>query len=349
MAAASIARFLIALLQILVVLLTASIDLGGPGLSKIVRAGCMMAMVVIVLVVPRRTIFRFGLLAGIVIVNTVVLMSFTAQTGHLTPSLNLAFLLTLTIAALSSTTRQFAGLSLIISAVYGIALWRAGDNGEHMLLPIMLTMTAVIIGKVNITESEYQRIVADTEKERHETMCDALTKLPNRAQFIERVWQAVRFTRNDHEFMFAVLFVDLDGFKPINDRLGHKAGDAVLVETAKRLQACLRKGDVVARYGGDEFTLLVHRISGKSDVFRIADRILKKVKDPIFVGQRVNVGASIGIALSSNIHERPEDLIRDADVAMYQAKAKGKGHYEVSDQVRDTKVTWKSTVGDPVS
>jgi diguanylate cyclase (GGDEF)-like protein len=349
MAPVSITRFLIALLQVLIVLLTVSIDLEGQSLSKIVRAMCMMAIVVMVLVVPRRTISRFSLLASIVLVDLALLMTVTAERGHLTPSLNLAFLLTLTIAALSSTTRQFAGLSLVISALYGIALWWGGDNGEHMLLPIMLTMTAVIIGKVNITESEYQRIVAATEKERHDTMCDALTKLPNRAQFIERVWQAVRFTRNDNEFMFAVLFVDLDGFKPINDRLGHKAGDAVLVETAKRLQACLRKGDVVARYGGDEFTLLVHRISGKADVLRIADRILKKVNDPILVGQRVHVGASIGIALSSNIHERPEDLIRDADVAMYQAKAKGKGHYEVSDQIRDTKVTWKSTAGDPVS
>jgi diguanylate cyclase (GGDEF)-like protein len=349
MAPVSIARFLIALLQILIVLLTVSIDLEGQSLGKIVRAICPMAIVIIVLVIPRRMVSRFPLLAGIVFVNVALLMTLTAQRGHLTPSLNLAFLLTLTMAALASTTRQFAGLSLVISALYGAALWWVRGNGEQMLLPIMVTMTAVIIGRVNMTESEYQGLVAASEKERHDTMCDTLTKLPNRAQFIERVWQAVRFTRNDHEFMFAVLFVDLDGFKPINDRLGHKAGDAVLVETAKRLQECLRKGDVVARYGGDEFTLLVHRISGKADVLRIADRILKKVKDPILVGQKVHVGASIGIALSSNLHERPEDLIRDADLAMYQAKAKGKGHYEVSDQLRDTKVSWKSTAGDPVS
>jgi diguanylate cyclase (GGDEF)-like protein len=169
-------------------------------------------------------------------------------------------------------------------------------------------------------------------------MTDALTGLPNRAQFIEHAWRAVNCAKNNNEFHFAVLFIDLDGFKPINDGLGHKAGDAVLIEVAKRLQACLRKGDIVGRYGGDEFTLLINNVAGKPDAIRVAERVLRKLPDPIDVGQRVQVGGSIGIAISTNLHGSPEDLIRQADAAMYRAKSQGKGRYEVSDQIRDTKV-----------
>jgi diguanylate cyclase (GGDEF)-like protein len=139
----------------------------------------------------------------------------------------------------------------------------------------------------------------------------------------------------DRAVQFAVLFIDLDGFKPINDRPGHKAGDAVLRQAAKRFQACMRRGDVVGRYGGDEFTLLINEVTGEADAVRVAERILAKLKEPIDVGEPVMVGASIGIALSANLHERPEDLIRDADGAMYRAKAQGKNRYAFSDQARD--------------
>ena len=166
-------------------------------------------------------------------------------------------------------------------------------------------------------------------------MTDALTGLPNRAQFLEQVARAIQCGRADRDIQFAILFIDLDGFKPINDRLGHKAGDAVLRHTAKRFQACMRKGDIVGRYGGDEFTLLVHHVTGPADAIRVAERVLAKLKEPIDVGEPVMVGASIGIALSTNLHERPEDMIRDADGAMYRAKAQGKNQYVVSDQARD--------------
>jgi diguanylate cyclase (GGDEF)-like protein len=180
-------------------------------------------------------------------------------------------------------------------------------------------------------------------------MSDALTGLPNRAQFVERVTRSIQCCRQNRDFQFAVVFIDLDGFKPINDKLGHKAGDTVLRQTAKRLHGCLRKGDIVGRYGGDEFTLLINNVSGSSDAVRVAERVLSKLKEPINVGEDVQVGASIGIALSTNIHERAEDLIRDADGAMYRAKAQGKNCFVISDQSMDLpkeelKERWKRTV-----
>ena len=164
---------------------------------------------------------------------------------------------------------------------------------------------------------------------------DALTGLPNRTQFIEHVWRSIKAAQNNN-ILFAILFIDLDGFKPINDGLGHKAGDAVLVEIGRRLRGCLRGADVAARYGGDEFTLLINNIGGQADAIRVAERVLSRVKEPILAGKRVQVGATIGIALSTNVHHSPEDLIRDSDAAMYRAKSQGKGRYEISDQLKDT-------------
>jgi len=204
----------------------------------------------------------------------------------------------------------------------------------------------VFLSKISITQAEIRRLTDTEEHTRNKSMCDALTGLPNRAQYLERVGRAVQCQQNNRDLHFALMFVDLDGFKPINDRLGHKAGDTVLRETAKLFQSCLRKGDIVARYGGDEFVFLLHNVKSSSDAIHVAERILAKVQTPIDVGEPVKVGASIGIALSTNIHEQPEDLIRDADGAMYRAKAQGKNCYVLSDPSLDTpkaelKERWK--------
>jgi diguanylate cyclase (GGDEF)-like protein len=204
----------------------------------------------------------------------------------------------------------------------------------------------VFLSKISIAQAEIRRIADTEEQSRKESMCDALTGLPNRAQFLEKVERSVKCGQHNREFHFAILFVDLDGFKPINDRLGHKAGDAVLRHTAKLFQGCSRKGDLVARYGGDEFTFLINNVKGPTDAIHVAERILAKVEAPINVGEPVKVGASIGIALSTNVHERAEDLIRDADGAMYEAKGKGKNCYVVSDQTSnipksELKARWK--------
>src|SRR4029078_2862076 len=139
--------------------------------------------------------------------------------------------------------------------------------------------------------------------------------------------RVVQYTNHNPSFRFALLFVDLDGFKPINDRLGHKAGDAVLRQVAKIFDSCLRQGDVVGRYGGDEFIFLLNHIAHPSEVTQLAERILAKLQSTLNVGEPVTVGASIGIAFNTNMGETVEELIRDADQAMYRAKAQGKNRY----------------------
>jgi diguanylate cyclase (GGDEF)-like protein/PAS domain S-box-containing protein len=166
----------------------------------------------------------------------------------------------------------------------------------------------------------------------HDAFHDALTGLPNRALFTDRLQhrllQAAKQRRSD--YMFAVLFLDLDRFKIINDSLGHLVGDRLLVAVSQRLAQSLRPGDTVARLGGDEFAILLEDLTDREQTERITERLQKELLSPFFIeGQEVFTTASIGVALSSGDYEGPEDMIRDADIAMYQAKAKGKAHHEV--------------------
>src|SRR6478672_53392 len=208
-----------------------------------------------------------------------------------------ALMLLLATASYVTSILHFGLLSSLVIGGYGVLLHRAGllETDHVLVLPALLCLTLVFLSKISIAQAEIQRIADTEEQSRKESMSDALTGLPNRAQFFERVARSVKCGQNNREFHFAVLFVDLDGFKPINDRLGHKAGDAVLRHTAKLFQGCLRKGDLVARYGGDEFTFLINNVKGPSDAIHVAERILAKVEAPINVDESVKVGASIAM------------------------------------------------------
>ncbi|MFQ5457150.1 MAG: EAL domain-containing protein [Myxococcota bacterium] len=161
----------------------------------------------------------------------------------------------------------------------------------------------------------------------------ALTGLPIRALFIDRLDQALTRAKRDPTYKFAVLVLDLDRFKLVNDGLGHAVGDELLVAIARRLEETLRKGNTAAYLGGDEFTILLDEVRDASDAVRIADQIKNRLAMPFnLAGQDVFTSASIGIALSDDLYERAEELLRDADTAMYRAKAQGKARYEVFDQ-----------------
>ena len=166
----------------------------------------------------------------------------------------------------------------------------------------------------------------------HDAFHDALTNLPNRALFADLLARALGRSRRREDYAFALLFMDVDRFKVVNDSLGHMTGDLLLVAIARRLERCIRPGDTVARLGGDEFTILLDDIEDVSDATRIADRIQREINLPFNIsGQEVFTSASIGIALSHSGYEKPDDLMRDADIAMYRAKALGKARYEVFD------------------
>lgn len=159
----------------------------------------------------------------------------------------------------------------------------------------------------------------------HDALHDDLTGLPNRALFVDRLSHALSRMRRNPTYHFAVLFLDLDRFKMINDGLGHAVGDQLLIAIARRLEVCLRPGDTAARLGGDEFTILLDDVHDEKIVREIAERAQQALSAPIQLGdQEVFTTASIGILLSSVDYESATDMIRDADTAMYRAKLAGK-------------------------
>ena len=166
----------------------------------------------------------------------------------------------------------------------------------------------------------------------HDANHDTLTGLPNRGMFMEKLSQAIKHTRRHKLDRFALLFIDLDRFKLINDTLGHIEGDRFLVETSRRLKLCIRENDSLGRIGGDEFVILLDRINGSQDAKEVAERVLTGLSEPYkLANQQFKSGASIGIAFNQQKTDTSESLLRDADAAMYQAKTNGKGCYVIFD------------------
>ncbi|HWQ16193.1 MAG TPA: EAL domain-containing protein [Roseiflexaceae bacterium] len=170
------------------------------------------------------------------------------------------------------------------------------------------------------------------ERLRHEALHDPLTDLPNRAYLMDHLEWTIARARRRPEIAAAVLFMDLDRFKIINDSLGHAAGDQLLTTAARRLSAARRAGDFVARLGGDEFAVVLHDLHGVDDAAQVAARVQAHLAEPLdLAGVQVSIQASIGITMVSAAYERAEDLLRDADTALYQAKANGRACYAIFD------------------
>ncbi|WP_290653748.1 EAL domain-containing protein [Idiomarina sp.] len=216
---------------------------------------------------------------------------------------------------------------------------------QHVAVAIDRKRSAEEIQRVNsflekkVTERT-EELVSEIERRKkiearlfHDAHHDSLTGLPNRALFTERLQQAVAHKRRHPEHHFAVLFLDLDRFKNINDTLGHSAGDEFLLDVSKRISDCVRDNDMVARLGGDEFVVLLDTMTSIEDAKDVAKRMIRSLSEPFMLnGQEHYSGASVGIALCREDSDSVERLLRDADAAMYQAKSQGRGRYVLFDE-----------------
>jgi len=187
-------------------------------------------------------------------------------------------------------------------------------------------------------ESAGRELEESREHFRHAAFHDALTGLPNRSLFTDHLRVALRRAQQNEKYLFGVLFLDLDRFKNINDSLGHPCGDELLKLVARRLEACIRQTDMVARFGGDEFAILLDAIQDTSDAVRVAEKVQQAISAPFKLASHEAITtASIGVALSTSGYTEAEDIIRDADTAMYRAKDRGKARSEVFDTAMHTR------------
>ncbi|MGV2826758.1 putative bifunctional diguanylate cyclase/phosphodiesterase [Myxosarcina sp. GI1(2024)] len=187
-------------------------------------------------------------------------------------------------------------------------------------------------------ENAQQELLETKNKLEYDAFHDPLTGLPNRAWLLKLLERSIELAARHSDYLYALLFLDLDDFKAINDNLGHLIGDELLKQVAQRLQTCLRTTDTISRLGGDEFAILLE-IDNSEEATAIAERILAQLSRPFVIDEReIFTSTSIGIAFGSRNYRKPKDILRDADVAMYRAKTQGKGRYLVFDRTMEAQI-----------
>ncbi len=234
---------------------------------------------------------------------------------------------------LASDRRDTEGMTALWTALkaegrWAGELWNRRKNGEDY--PLWLSISCfrdrrgriakhiAILTDITVRKREEDRL-------REQATHDPLTGLPNRGLFLDRVSQAVVLARRNGR-LAALLFVDLDGFKLVNDNFGHQVGDQLLVDVAGRLASAVRESDTAARLGGDEFAVILTGVNSRLDIMRIARKLAADLQRPYLIGGRnVSAGASIGVAIYPDHAQSPTDLLSLADAAMYRAKSRGKG------------------------
>jgi diguanylate cyclase (GGDEF)-like protein/PAS domain S-box-containing protein len=212
-----------------------------------------------------------------------------------------------------------------VNVEYSLSIDEQVDWFSGVISPIENQQVVLVAHEITDRKNYEDQLV-------YRTLHDVLTGLPNRKLFMDRLALAFERAKRYPGRTFAVLFLDLDDFKAINDSLGHASGDALLVEVAQRLRHCLRAIDTVARFGGDEFAILVDDVKDTGEAIHVAGRIQQELRDPVqLAGREVPASASIGIAFNGDGHGHPEEVLRDADAAMYRAKAAGGGRHQIFD------------------
>jgi diguanylate cyclase (GGDEF)-like protein/PAS domain S-box-containing protein len=212
-----------------------------------------------------------------------------------------------------------------------VRLHKSGELIDVSILVAPINMSGIEIGNFVSYRDIRDKKQSDARLQ-HDALRDPLTGLANRVLFLDRLQLTMARQQRHSELNFAVMFLDLDRFKAVNDNLGHASGDDLLVRMAARLRACFRPEDTVARFAGDEFAILLEDVTNISDVTKIAERAQRDIRLPIELnGHEIFISASIGIAFGTLDHTSPEQILRDADFAMYQAKSNGHARHEVFD------------------
>lgn len=241
---------------------------------------------------------------------------------------------------LARTARQlgigrFIGVNLVTPAGEGVALFCAFDSSARSWAADEIELFQQVAASA-ITELELQRHSVEAARverqHRHDALHDPLTGLPNRVCFVERLNHTADRAKRHRGSQFAVVFIDLDNFKAVNDSHGHLTGDELLIEVARRLSGCVRGSDTLARLGGDEFAVLVEDLTEVSDVAVVAGRLQGAMTPPVTLGDvELFTSASMGIAVDTGTSESPQHLLRSADLALYRAKERGRARFQMFD------------------
>lgn len=212
----------------------------------------------------------------------------------------------------------------------GAAIWT--ETKMNPILDAQDNVTTLLLVTRDITERKHSE-----EMIHHLAYHDPLTDLPNRRMYIQHLNREIRQAKRFHS-QLAVLFLDMDRFKDVNDSFGHETGDMLLIEAAKRLGECIKPGDLVARLGGDEFTILLNQLTDAQEAAAVAEAIIQRMQQPIVIrGQELNLSCSIGISLFPKDGDQAEDLLKRADTALYTIKAQGRNGYDFFDPKMEAK------------
>lgn len=233
-------------------------------------------------------------------------------------------------------TKPFQIEEVVVRIQHQLALQAAKTEIQQLNLELEAKVkdrTVKLEGVIDRLQQEVNLRKETQQKLFHQALHDALTGLPNRTLFGKHLQKALQRSHRNKNYLFAVLFIDLDRFKIINDNYGHAVGDRLLIAISHILKECSREVDTVARLSGDEFTILLEDLNNFQDAIAVTERLLDKLTAPIELnGQKVFAGASIGIVFSLPNYQNSSEILRDADIAMYRAKSLGKGRYAVFDR-----------------